>query len=225
MLRYLYYIRYFFYIAWNWNMQLALFTLYHEVRGEKKFGLNTSRLHSLKGLTITGNNSQYAEMYQGASYYLLEKIFLHLRTLHQGTVFTDLGCGKGRSLVVAAHYGFRQVTGVDFARELCDEAMRHCNAVHQAFPATSFRIVYADAAQYTIEESCDLLYFFNPFNAVVMQKVIKNILSSLKKHPRLMYVIYINPQHKQLFRQSGFKEIYNIRKMEFVEACILQKSL
>ena len=225
MLRYLYYIRYFFFVMWNWNIRLALFTLYHEIRGEKKYGLNTSRMNTLTSLTITGNNLQHAEIYQGASYFLLEHAFSRLRTLHATQSFVDMGCGKGRALVVAAHYGFTRLTGVDFALDLCEEAARNCKKLLLTFPGIHYRIICADAASYRFEDDVDTLYFFNPFNHVIMRQVLANILSSLQQHPRVLFVVYLNPQHKNLFLEAGFTEVYYIKKMEFVEASILKKSL
>ena len=225
MLKYLYYIRYFFFIMWNWNTRLALFTLYHEIRGEKKYELDTARLNGLTRLTVTGNNLPHAEIYQGASYFLLEHLFTRLRTLHRGSSFIDMGCGKGRALAVAAHYGFMHITGVDFALDLCEQAARNCKKLLHKFPALDCRVICADAAGYKFEESTDTIYFFNPFDQIIMAQVLKNILESLYRHPRPLFVVYLNPQHKSLFLKAGFQEAYHIKKMDFVEASILQKSL
>lgn len=224
MLKYLYYIRYFFFVMWNWNIRLALFTIYHEIRGENKYGLNTSRMNTLTHLAVTGNNLRHAEIYQGASYFLLEDVFSRLRTLHTSQSFIDMGCGKGRALVVAAYYGFTQITGVDFAADLGEEAARNCNKLLRRFPGIHCRIICADAALYQFEDNMDTIYFFNPFNHIVMRQVLANILRSLEKRPRVLFVVYLNPQHKNLFLQAGFTEVYYIKKMEFVEACILKKS-
>lgn len=225
MLKYFYYIRYFIYIAWNWNIQLALFTIYYEIKGERKYGLNTSHLSTLTNLTLTGNNFSHAEMYQGASYFLLENIFARLRTIHQSDVFVDIGCGKGRALSVAVYHGFLRVTGVDFAEELCREAAGNCHKLITKFPNLQYRIIHQDAAEYTFEDNMDVIYFFNPFDETIMQQVVTNLLASLQKRPRALFVIYINPQHKNLFILAGFTEVYYIKKIQYVEACILKKSL
>ena len=225
MLKYLYYIRYFFFIMWNWNMRLAVFTLYHEIRGETKYGLDTARLNMLTHTAVQGNNLQHAEVYQGASYFLLEHMFTQLRALRPGKSFIDMGCGKGRALTVAAYYGFQYITGVDFARDLCEEAAQNCKKLLKKFPALNSRVICADAAGYKFDENIDTIYFFNPFDQIVMAQVVRNILESLSRHPRSLFVVYLNPQHKILFLKAGFKEAYYIKKMNFVEASILQKSL
>ena len=125
----IYYLRYFFFIAWNWGIRLAIFTIYHEVRGEKKYGIDTSRIQDVKRITVKGENLVNAEMYQGASYYLLEKVFEWLQSNKVNRSLIDFGCGKGRALVVAAEYGFKQITGIDFAKTLCEEAEKNISLV------------------------------------------------------------------------------------------------
>jgi hypothetical protein len=54
-----------------------------------------------------------------------------------------------------------------------------------------------------------------------MLPVVKNILGSLKENPRKIYVVYLNPLHKEIFLSAGFKEEYYFKKMEYLELSIL----
>jgi len=218
-----YYIKYFFYIALNWNIRLAAFTIYHEIRGERKYGIDTSVINDLKKLTITGTNRYQAETYQGSGYYLLEKVFEQLNMLHAGGAFVDFGCGKGRVMVVAAHHGFKNITGIEFAKELYQEALWNCNRITERFPGVSWRVIYADAAHFKFKHTQTVFFFFNPFKEKLMKQVIKNMLISIKIYPRKIFVIYINPQHKNLFLEKGFNIVYAIKKMDYAEACVLEK--
>jgi SAM-dependent methyltransferase len=33
--------------------------------------------------------------------------------------FLDIGCGKGRALIIATEYGFKDLIGVDYSAKLC----------------------------------------------------------------------------------------------------------
>lgn len=224
-MKYIYYIKYFLHIAWNWNLRLALFTIYHEIRGENKYSINTSRLNDLQTLKISGNNRQHAEIYQGASYYLLEKVLMHLQKLNVPDAIADIGCGKGRVMVVASHFGFKRILGVEFAIELCRQAESNCFQITKRYPLTYWQVIHADAINFKLKKDLSVIFFFNPFNEMVMKQVIKNMLQSQKEHPRKIFVIYINPQHKNLLQEKGFKEIYYTKKMQFVEASVLIKDL
>jgi len=221
-LTFFYYIRYFIYIAWNWNIRLAAFSIYHEILGERKYNIDTLRLDNLKSLTVTGNNLQHAEIYQGASYYLLEKIFIKLKELHANDGFLDIGCGKARTMVVAAHYGFKNITGIDFAIELCREARQNCKQITQHFPSTHWNVIHNNAANFIPASNIHVILFFNPFNHVIMNQAMDNIVKSIRNKPRKVWIVYINPQHKTLIMQHGFKEVYYIKKMSFVEAAIFK---
>ena len=214
----------FFFISFNWNIKLAWFTVKHEIRGEKKYHLITSRINNLKKLSIKGNNLESAAIYQGANYFLLENVFEYLQSIDANKNILDYGCGKGRVLAVAAFYGFIKITGIDFAKELCDEARKTIAPVQQKFPEKIFNVIYANAVDYVIEDDANVFFFFNPFDEIVMLTVVKNILASLKINEREVYVVYINPLHKEIFLSAGFEQIYHLEKLRYIEVSILMNS-
>ncbi len=219
-MKFINYLRLFYFISRNWNIRLACFTLYHEIRGESKYGLNTSRIVNVKELAVKGDNLSHAENYQGASYFLLENIFAYIQQLNipGGLRLLDLGCGKGRAVAVAAWYGCKTITGVEFAEELYKEAQKNITAVRARFSDTQFTLVLADAADYSIADDTNVFFFFNPFDETIMLRVIRNILSSLKKNAREVYVIYINPVHRETFLSAGFEQIYHLEKFIYIQA-------
>lgn len=224
-MKYFYYLRLLFFIAFNWDARLAWFTVKHEIKGEKKYNINTIKLNNLKRLTIKGTNADRAAIYQGANYYLLENVFEYLQSINANKSIIDFGCGKGRVLAVAAYYGYEKITGLDFAKELCDEARKNIAFVQQKFPEKIFNVIYVNAVDYKIGNDTNVFFFFNPFDEVVMLAVVKNILQSLKSNPREAYVLYLNPLHKEIFLSAGFEEIYHLEKFKFIEASILMKPL
>ena len=224
-MKYLFYLRLFFFISLNWNIRLALFTVYHEIRGERKYKITTSKIEQLQNFHIKGSNIDHAEIYQGANYYLLEKIFDHLQTIEANQNILDYGCGKGRVLTVAPYYGFTKLTGVEFAKELCDTARKNIFEVQQKFPEKVFNIIHVNAVDYLIENDTNVFFFFNPFDEVVMLSVAKNILLSLKENPREAYVVYINPVHKEIFMSAGFEQIYFFEKLKYIQVSIMMLSI
>jgi len=223
-MKFFYYLRLFFFIAFNWNIRLAWFTVYHEIRGEKKYDSNTSKIEDPRKLTVASENVTHSELYQGANYFLLEKVFAYLQGTGVNENITDLGCGKGRVLIVAAHYGFKKITGVEFVQELCETARMNIIAVQEKFPKTEFKITCEDAATYTIEKDAQVFFFFNPFDEVIMLAVAKNILLSVKQNPREVFVVYINPVHKEIFMSAGFEQVFYFEKLKYIQATILMKS-
>lgn len=219
----LYYLKYFYFISKNWNPKLGAFTVYHEIKGEKKYQIDTIKISRLRDEKIESENLSHASIYQASNYYLIEKAFEYLRNEKANSGLLDFGCGKGRVLVVAAHYGFKSITGIDFSRILCIETEANIEKAAAIFPSVDFNVICADASSYKIESYQNCFFFFNPFDEVVLLKVVKNILSSLKDFPRKIFIIYINPIHKDIFLSAGFEEEYFFKKMEYLEFCILSK--
>ena len=219
----LYYLKYFYFISRNWNIRLAAFTVYHEIKGEKKYHLNTIEIDDLRNQKIESSNLSHASIYQGSNYFIIEKAFEYLKNEHANNNILDFGSGKGRIMVVAAHYGFKNISGIDFSESLCREAEYNIEKIKSLFPQTNFKIICNDAANYKIENDTDVFFFFNPFDEVVMLQVVKNILFSFKQNPRKVYIVYVNPLHKEIFLSAGFEEEYHLKKMEYLEFIILSK--
>lgn len=222
-MRSFYYLKYFYFIARNWTIRLAAFTVYHEIKGEKKYQLDTIRVDNLQHQKIKSENVKHASIYQGTNYFLIEKAFSFLKKENANFHLVDFGCGKGRIMVVAAYYGFKKITGVDFSQSLCNEAEINIEKIKPLFPSVDFKIICDDAVNYSIKNEDTVFFFFNPFDEVVMLQVVKNILASLKKNPRKIYIVYVNPLHKEIFLSPGFEEEYYFKKMEYLEFVILSK--
>ena len=216
-----YYLKYFYFIGLNWNLRLAFFTTWNEIKGEKKYNINTVKLDRLKKLSITGENLSHASIYQGANYYMLEKAFDYLSSINANKNIVDFGCGKGRVLIVAAYYGFSKIIGIDFAKALCVEAEQNIQKIKASYPGVEFSVIYDDVINYKIAADENVFFFFNPFDEVVMLQVVKNILQSLKENPRHVTIVYINPVHKEIFLSAGFEEEYYLKRLKYLELSIL----
>ena len=216
------YIKYFFYLAYNWNIRIAWYIIRQEMNGEKKYGIDTTGADELKKLENKGIDITHATIYMPVSYTLLEEILRQLPASARKH-FLDIGSGKGRAMCIAAHHGFKKVTGIDFSKELCDAAKDNLAITKQKIPALHYEIINNDAFYFKIPSDVDCIFFFNPFDETIMSGVTNNISASLQQHPRKMYIIYVNPLHKELFIMAGFKETWYSKKMKYLEAVILEK--
>lgn len=217
------YLKYFFYLAYNWNVGIAWHIIRQEIKGEKKYGINTTGADELHKLEKQGIDISHATIYMPVSYTLLQDIFNQLNPAAQaGIHFLDIGCGKGRALCVAAHKGFKKVTGIDFAKDLCETAKENLHITKQKIPALEYKIINNDAFYFEIPDDVDCIFLFNPFDEFIMSGVVNNICNSLQNNPRKIKIIYINPLHKEQFLKAGFNETWYTKKMKYLEASILE---
>ena len=195
-----------------------------EVYGEKKYGINTTGADDLKALKKKGIDISHATVYMPVSYRLLEKIFDHIPTECRNH-FIDIGCGKGRALCVAAHQGFKQITGVDFSEELCKSATENLAITNKAIHGINYTVINENAQHFKIPSNADCIFLFNPFDATIIKKVIENINASLSETHRNLYVCYVNPVCKDLFIELGFTEIWYYRRHKYFEVSLLLNNL
>jgi SAM-dependent methyltransferase len=219
-LRLIAYLKYFFYIAWNWNIIIAFYIIFHEIKGEKKYGINTIGIDNLDELE--SKHLDNATIYMPAVYSMLEMIFDKIK-VGNITHLLDIGCGKGRAICVAAAKGCKKVSGVDFSKELCLDALNNLTVIQEKQPALKAKIINSDAYTYQIPADVDCIFLFNPFDDFLMKGVVKNIEQSLKLNPRLIKIIYANPLCKSHFIDAGFKETFHSKKMRYIEVSILEK--
>jgi SAM-dependent methyltransferase len=193
-----------------------------EGKYEKLFGLNTHSIVNLDKLTLAGVSSSENHHYQGASYYILFKVFKLLPTQLKSKPFIDYGCGKGRALFVAEQCGFTKLIGVDIAKELIENANSNLLIYSKKNKESTFSFLFEDATKYSIPIDAEFFYFFNPFGEGIIQEVIDNIKLSLKQNPRAIYCIYLNPKYKKVFDANGFNVFATIKSWRYIEGIIYE---
>jgi hypothetical protein len=131
-------------------------------------------------------------------------------------VFVDFGSGKGKVLMLAAHYPFRRVVGVELWEDLHSIAIQNLASFRErpdcAAEVSSERM---DAAEFPLPEEPLVLYFFNPFPEEVLRRVLENLEASLARAPRRVYVLFYAPvrrgapwDRRRAFEAAGFLTVY-----------------
>jgi SAM-dependent methyltransferase len=207
------YISHFWYVAINWNIWMAFFMLYDNIRGSVKYGSNTFGPVELKNLTIVEGDVKKASRYEAVSFYMLEHLFTAFRKISDITSIVDLGCGKGRVMMVAAHFGFTKTTGIDFAKEMCEEANANMMKKQKQFPGLTWNVIRQNVENYDIRSDDSVFFMFNPFDYSVLKNFLRKLNISCDQFPRPIYFIYASPQHDKLLLNNGFAIVYQKKKM------------
>lgn len=118
--------------------------------------------------------------------------------------FLDLGCGKGRTLLLAAEKGFGRVVGVEFDPGLAETARRNTETCNLGTGATTgaVEVVCGDAARYEFPLEPTVVFLFNPFGEDTLRAVVDRIEESLTLWPRPFVVAYFNPMHHEVLDGS-----------------------
>jgi hypothetical protein len=181
---------------------------------DARYGTDTTRFINLKDLTVTSVNKGRGSAYQPSRVVPLRMLFERLEPMMpDDAVLLDLGCGKGRVLMVAAGFAFREARGVEFARELCDVARKNCDAYARASGTrTRLEVVEADVLDYAIRPDENVFFFFNPFDDVMMRRIVDNIAASVEAAPRKVLILYYNPRFESAVeQQERFSKLADLR--------------
>lgn len=216
------YIRYFFYLATNWNPVIAWEIIRQELKGERKYSLNTMGTDNLLGLEEKGIDISHATMYMPATYGLLEQLFRehHIKSCKH---LLDIGCGKGRIMAVAAQHHFKKISGIEISKSFCLDAEENMAGIQKTYPTLQYSIINNDAFYYDIPPGVDCIFLFNPFDEIILEGVMNNIEESVRKKPRDLVIAYLNPVHDEVIREMGFSRVFHILRLTYLEASVYIK--
>lgn len=216
------YIRFFFYVALNWNLPLAFFVMYHDIRGALKYRIKTFVPVPFARLSTGNADISKSSPYEAVNYYMLERLLAAFRKLSSMDSLVDLGCGKGRVMVVAAHFGFMHITGIDFASELCAAASANMKKTQEKFPGLYWKVIHLNVLDYPIMPEDKVFFMFNPFDKETLATFLGKLEQSCRTHPRKTYFIYASPQHLAELESRGYRVVYR-RSLLNLKGVILEK--
>ncbi len=143
-------------------------------------------------LTRTGEYQEHGTALVSTSVDFLSKLLNDLEDTIEAKLnrelFVDYGSGKGAAIIHAKELGFKRAIGVEFAKELHEIAQRNI----QKLNLKDVTSIYADATTYLLPNDISVIYFFNPFDEVVMEKVVENIVAQKESFKGDVYLIYGN---------------------------------
>jgi SAM-dependent methyltransferase len=202
------------------NMSLEIrrlfFKLYDALSSKKeaahpfdvKHGTETSSIVRREALAIPKERMIHAVRYQTAIVEVFCELLNSLPIPHEEFLFIDLGSGKGRALLLASKFPFKGIIGVELSEDLHRTACRNIrfyrNETQRCFTIES---VCKDVVDYKIPDENIAFYLFNPFDAHVMEPVLRKIEGSLKNSQREIYIAYLKPVYRVLFDRSKFFHI------------------
>lgn len=156
-------------------------------------------LQALWNLDIASPNVRHGQRYQATTEAELVATLTALPVSPACFTFVDLGCGKGRTLLVASRLGFKEVIGVEFARELVEVAAR--NMIVGGAPDA--QVVHADAADFVFPAGGLVIYLYNPFSEAVLARVLDRLR---RQPPSALYLLYKTPRCARTIDDSGLFE-------------------
>ena len=117
--------------------------------------------------------------------------------------FVDLGCGKGRALMVASEFPFLRLFGVEIAPQLADVARRNAAVIAQRNPRrTPIEIQLGDATAVRPPAERVVYFMYHPFRRALVRALVENIERQLGQGLQHAFFVYYNPVHGDVLDRS-----------------------
>jgi SAM-dependent methyltransferase len=186
---------------------------FEEYTFDFRHGTETQQIIVVENLAMDPSLKSHAVQYEPTRAWLFYDVMDKIKVELSYFSFIDFGSGKGRVLLLASKFPFKNIIGLEASPELCQFAE---NNIHR-FRAKGQRCiditsVCIDARDFTIPEGDIVLYFYNPFDRHILLPILKRIEDHCQKELFRIIIIYINPVYVELFEQSKFFQLVEKNK-------------
>jgi len=165
-------------------------------------GVDTCGEIPLSGLDFSSKNKSAGLEYQSHHPAVTRAALQSLAIRHEDYTFIDIGCGKGRVLLIASEFPFRRIIGLEFAPTLAEIARRNLNSYRRGHQkCTQIEVVTGDAMEYELAPEPQVLYFFSPFSPNVLDQIVQRVEESFQRSPRELLVMFsgVIPMRERAF--------------------------
>jgi SAM-dependent methyltransferase len=160
---------------------------------DRRYGVDTGGHVPSEKLTAEESVRRHAIDYAGSQPNVIRLALAKLPALDSFS-FLDLGCGKGRPLIVASEFPFRSILGVELSQPLAEIARANAARIAQQYPQRpAIRVEVGDASRFPLPSGNVVLFMYHPFGEALVANVAAGIEAALAAERRDIYVIYYNP--------------------------------
>ena len=133
---------------------------------------------------------EYRYPYEPTPYCVLERLS-DSGLICKGDTVLDYGCGKGRVDFFLSHQTQAETIGIEY-----DERIYALAIENQKTAASRAAFILARAEAYEVPQEVNRCYFFNPFSAEILHKVMARILESYYENPREIFLFFYYPSEE-----------------------------
>lgn len=175
---------------------------------DEKFGVETAGNEDIFDMIIPPGTPRETQLYATRNQATPPELFTQMIASSplqpDGSLFLDVGCGKGRMLLLASDYPFATIMGVELATNLAVIAARNVERYRsQSQRCREIHVVAGDATQVEFPPLPTVLFMANPFVGPVLVRFLERLEASLKTDPRPMVILYRHqPESPSLANQT-----------------------
>ena len=117
--------------------------------------------------------------------------------------FVDIGSGKGKICFYASkRLDIANIIGIEFSKPLVDLAEIN----REKFGAANISFLHADAADYLLPQGNSLIFIFNSFDGVILERFLKNNIGHFEESESV--IAYANDSQIKTLARCGFVALF-----------------
>ena len=153
-----------------------------------------NRLHIQTGGRDETNADEYHHPYEPTPYCVLERLAAS-GLISQDDVVLDYGCGKGRVGFFLSYRTKANTIGIEYDQRIYEDALENQKS---AISKAKTGFVLTRAEEFILPETVNRCYFFNPFSAEILHKVMARIIESYYTSPREIFLFFYYPSDEYI---------------------------
>ena len=132
---------------------------------------------------------EYHHPYEPTPYSVLERL-ASSSLISKDDVVLDYGCGKGRVGFFLSYRRSAKTIGIEYDDRIYQGALENQKTTISRIKPD---FVLTRAEEYEVPRSVNRCYFFNPFSAEILHKVMARIMESRYENPREVFLFFYYP--------------------------------
>ncbi len=184
---------------------------------DRLHGTDTGSLIPGCELATGHRHDRHITAYHGVAPSLFRKVMAQWSLLAehppQHTAFIDIGAGKGRAMLLAAEYPFRRIVGVEINPALAAAARSNMSLFTEGSTVPAMRLEEGDAMRLRMPAGPCLCCLFNPFDGVLMDRLLARLAHQFRNRHGQLDLIYVNDEQRRLMQDEhrSFRQLWRGR--------------
>ena len=147
----------------------------------------------------------------------------HLGVDYRQFSFVDLGCGKGRVLLVASEYPFQAIVGVEISEQLTAIARDNLTRYRpRRRKCWAVRVENSDATSFDFPQTPLVVHFYHPFEPTLTAAVLARLEQSVVHAPRPIVIAYLLYTAAEESVEQVFSRFPWLRKIRYERSVLGQ---
>ena len=140
---------------------------------DSMYGTDTAEIVPVGALDIPERRLTHANRYEPVALQDFDIALKEVPVRYEEYVFVDMGCGKGRALLLASRRPFKRIIGVELSVSLTKVAAENIRIYRDEMQrCREIEVLCQDASNYELPKDKIVLHLYNPFGSEIMRAVV-----------------------------------------------------